>query len=134
MKPAFVILAVTLVLAGCQTNLPPPVKGDPAEIYFQRAQAASDMYEYTRALKYYQEFLDNEPGQTHDETFSARYEIAFIHLKIGEVLQAKTDFESIMADFNDLDKSSGVSSWIRILSQRKLQDIQDKLAKMKPQT
>ncbi len=133
MKPAFVILAVTLFLAGCQTNLPPPVKGDPSEIYFQRAQAASDQYEYARALSYYQAFLDNEPTQTHDETFSARYEIAIIRIKTGNLQQAKADFESIMADFNDLNKSSGVQSWVRILAQKKLQELTDKLAKNKPQ-
>ena len=109
MKPAFVTLAVTLFLAGCQTNLPPPVKGDPAEIYFQRAQAASDQYEYTRALSYYQAFLDNEPTQTHDETFSARYEIAIIQIRIGNLQQAKTDFESIMADFSSENRPLAIT-------------------------
>jgi tetratricopeptide (TPR) repeat protein len=133
MKPAFVILAATLVLAGCQTNLPPPVKGDPSEIYFQRAQAASDLYEYSRAMSYYQEFLDNEPSQTHEETFAARYEIAIILIKTGKIAEAEKAFEGIVADFNNLDKSSDVPSWIRILSQRKLQELQDKLAKVKVQ-
>lgn len=127
MKPA-VILAL-MVLASCQTNLPPPVLGDPAEIYFQRAQAASDLNEYTRAESYYQAFLDNEKSQTHEETFSARYEIAVIKKKKGELIEAKKDFDSILADLNDLNKGSDVPSWVRILSQRLSQQIQDRLPK-----
>lgn len=132
MKPAFVTLALTLLLAACQTNLPPPVQGDPAEIYFQRAQAASDLNEYDRATKYYQAFLDNEKSQTHEETFTARYEIAIILIKTGQYAKARDAFQSIMTDFDDLSKSSDVPSWIRILTQKKLQELQDRLAKNAP--
>jgi hypothetical protein len=131
MKPAFVTLTLALILAACQTNLPPPVKGDPAEIYFQRAQAASDMNQYARATQYYQAFLDNEPSQTHEETFTARYEIAIIKIKTGHLADAKTDFEGILADMSDPNKGSSVPSWIRILSQRKVQELKERLPQPK---
>jgi len=132
MKPAFVTLTLALVLAACQTDLPPPVKGDPAEIYFQRAQAAADLNEYDKATRYYQEFLDNETQQTHEEAFTARYELAIIKIKTGRFAEAKKDFEDILADMDDVNKGAGVPSWIRILSKRKIDDLQDRLAKNSP--
>lgn len=134
MKPAFVTLALALMLAACQTSLPPPSLGDPAEIYFQRAQAASDLSEYAKAQSYYQAFLDNEKTQTHEETFSARYEIAIIKMKVGKLAEAKADFDAILTDLNDLNQGSNVPSWVRILSQRKSQELQDRLPKPKAET
>jgi tetratricopeptide (TPR) repeat protein len=121
-----------LLLAACQTA-PPPIGPDAsAQIYFQRAQAASDLNQYDEAMGIYKKFLADRPDATHENTFSARYEIAFLLFKKGEWAESKAAFAGILADYDDLDKSQGAPAWVKVLSQKVLQEIQDKEPKTSP--
>ena len=131
MKSAASVFAALLFFASCQTA-PPPIADDaPAQIYFQRAQSASDDGQYDQALKIYRSFLSNQPNAAHEDTFAARYEIAVLMMKKGKYAEAQSDFEGILADYDDLDKSSGAPGWVKLLTQKMLQEAKDKLAKPK---
>jgi tetratricopeptide (TPR) repeat protein len=132
MKSALAPILIALVfLASCQSEPPPLANDAPAQIYFQRAQAASDNNEFDKALKIYQDFLANQPKANIEELFTARYEVALLMKKKGLYAESQTDFEGILADYDDLDKSSGAPGWVKILSQKMLQDVKDKLSKPK---
>jgi len=120
-----------LILASCQTA-PAPIPADATpEIYFQRAQAASDMNQYDEALALYKSFLTQHPDATHEDVFSARYEIGLLLLKKGQHTQAQADFETILADFENLDKSAGAPGWVKVLTAKKLQEIKDQAPEAK---
>ena len=125
----FLTAAALMALTSCQ-SAPPPIPADAtADIYFQRAQNDTDVGQYDDALKVYQDFLAAHPDAANDNLFSARYEIALLHWKKGEVALAKAGFEALLSDYNDLDKSAGAPNWVKILTQKKLQEITDKEAK-----
>lgn len=125
------VLLLGLFLVSCQTG-PAPIPADAtSEIYFQRAQAASDLSQYDEALSIYRSFLDQRPDAGNEQTFSARYEIALLLLKKDKVALAQADFEGILADYNVLEKSAGAPGWVKVLSEKKLQEIKDKAPKAK---
>ena len=125
------VLASVLLFASCQ-SAPAPLSADaPSEIYFQRAQSASDQNQFDEALGIYRSFLQNRPDASHEDLFSARYEIALLLMKKGLDAEAQTDFEGIIADYDNLDKSAGAPGWVKVLSQRKLQEIKDRTPKPK---
>jgi len=128
MKFALVPFALALLVA-CQTA-PAPIPADAtAEIYFQRAQAASDQGLYDDALGIYRSFLSDRPADSNENVFSARYEIAFLLAKEGKDAEAIAGFEALLADYDNLEKSAGAPGWVKSLSQRKLADLKDKAAK-----
>jgi hypothetical protein len=128
-SPVLVLLG--LLLASCQTAQPPIAADAPSEIFFQRAQAASDQSQYGEAMAIYRNFLSQRPDASHEDTFTARYEIALLEMKLGQDARAQADFEGIVADFGDLDKSSGAPGWVRVLATKKLQELKDKAPKAK---
>ena len=129
MKAAFPPLLATLVLlASCQ-SAPAPIPADAtSEVYFQRAQAASDQNNYDEALGIYQAFLAKNPADA-ESRFQARYEVAFLLVKQGHDAEARKDFEGILADYGNLDNSAGAPGWVRVLSEKKLNEIKDRMAK-----
>lgn len=127
MKFAPLFLAVLLV--ACQ-SAPAPIPSDAsAEVYFQRAQAASDQNDYDVALGIYRSFLADHPDGSPENLFAARYEVAFLLAKKGLDAEAVAAFEGILADYDNLDKSSGAPGWVKVLSQKKLGELKDKAAK-----
>jgi len=126
MKAALFCTAAALVLLfSCQTA-PGPIPTDAsAEVYFQRAQTASDQGQYDEALKVYQSYLDTHVDGPHEAEFSARYEVAFLLAKKGQTAEALARFEAILADFEVLDRSSGAPSWIKVLSAKKVQELKN---------
>ena len=132
MKSALALAMVAALLAVSCKYAPPPLADDaPSAIYFQRAQAAADDNDFDKAMGIYQKFLDNQPNASHEDTFSARYEIALLKKKKGKFAESEADFQSILADLGDLDKSSGAPGWIKLLTQKMLQDVKDKVPKPK---
>jgi len=131
MKNALSVVLLGLFLASCQTG-PAPIPDDAtSEIYFQRAQAASDLSQYDEALAIYRSFLTRRPDAGNENTFSARYEIALLLAKKGQNALAQADFESILADFEVLEKSAGAPGWVKVLTTKKLQELKDKAPKAK---
>jgi tetratricopeptide (TPR) repeat protein len=131
MKFAPMLLALVL-LAACQTA-PAPIPTDAsAEIYFQRAQAASDQSDYDTALTIYRSFLAAHPDAAHENLFAARYEVAFLLAKKGKTDEAIGDFEAIVSDYDNLERSSGAPAWVKVLSQKKLAELKEKAAKAAP--
>ena len=98
-------------------------------IYFQRAQAASDQSLYDEALTIYRDFLTNHPDANREDEFSARYEIALLLSKKGKTAEAIADFEGILADYDNLDKSAGAPAWVKVLTEKKLQGLKEKAPK-----
>ena len=131
MKAPLLTLAAVLVLASCQTAPPPLATDSPTEVYFQRAQAASDQGQYDEALAIYQLFLTNQPKADAESTFSARYEIALLQEKKGHRTEAMAGYQSLIDDFGNLDKSAGAPAWVKVLAQKKLQELQDQGPKPK---
>ena len=129
MKAPVTALIALLFLAACQTTQAPIAPDASAEIYFQRAQNATDQNQYDEALAIYRSFLANRPDASRESVFSARYEVALLLDKKGLTAEAQSDFEGIIADYDDLDKSSGAPAWVKVLSVRKLQEIKDQAAK-----
>jgi tetratricopeptide (TPR) repeat protein len=129
MKAVVPALFLTLlILASCQTA-PAPIPADAtSEVYFQRAQAASDQNNYDEALGIYQAFLAKNPTDA-EARFQARYEVAFLLVKQGHDAEARKDFEGIVADYANLDNSAGAPGWVRVLSEKKLNEIKDRMAK-----
>ena len=123
------LVAVLVFLVACQSAPPPLTPTDSAEVYFQRAQAASDQSQYEESLSIYQQFLTNHPEATHEESFSARYEIALLLSKKGLTAEAMNGYQSILDDFEVLDKSKGAPGWVKVLSQKKLQELKDLVPK-----
>ena len=134
MKAIYVpVMMALLALTACQSA--PPIPADAtADVYFQRAQSDSDSGQFDEAMKVYQDFLTSHPDANNENLFSARYEVAFLYLKKDMLAEAKTGFESILADFNNLDKSAGAPSWVKILSQKKLQEVNDLISKAGPRS
>jgi tetratricopeptide (TPR) repeat protein len=125
------LLSTLLFLASCQTA-PAPIPADAtSEVYFQRAQAASDQSNYDEALGIYQDFLTKNPTADTESRFQARYEVALLLAKQGHDPEARKDFEEILADYGNLDKSAGAPGWVKVLSEKKLNEIKDRMAKAK---
>lgn len=131
MKAALIALAL-LALVSCQSAPPPLAPDAPSAIYFQRAQAASDQNDYTQAMEIYRSFLANRPDASNEDKFSARYEIALLLDKEDKKAESLADFQAILTDYDDLTKSQGAPAWVKILSQKKIVDLKDKLAKSQP--
>ena len=123
------LLPALILLAACQTAPAPLAADAPAMIYFQRAQAASDLSQYDEALTIYRAFLTNHPNATREDEFSARYEVALLLTKIGKNAEALTAFEGILADFENLDKSAGAPAWVKVLAEKKVQGLKEKAPK-----
>lgn len=125
------VFLLGLFVTSCQTG-PAPIPTDAtSEIYFQRAQAASDLSQYDDALAIYRSFLAQHPEAGNEQTFSARYEIALLLSKKGQTTLAIADFESILSDFEVLEKSAGAPGWVKVLASKKLQELKDKAPKVK---
>lgn len=131
MKLVSAILAALVLLVSCQTSPGPIGPEASAEVYFQRAQAASDQGQYDEALALYRAFLADRPDADREYVFSARYEVAFLLAKKRQDVEAIAGFEALLADYNDFEKSAGAPGWVKVLSQKKLQELKDRAPKAK---
>ncbi len=115
-------VALLLSLSACKTidtNLAP---NTPTEVYFQRAQQASDEYEYQDSLKIYAELLARTDIDMNTRV-SAQYEVAFLHFKMGDYPLAKEQFQNILKLYND-PTLSNLPIWVQILSTKILKEIE----------
>lgn len=120
MKRFAFLLLVGLALLSCRT-VPTEIPEDltQAELV-QLAQESADQENWDAALAYYQAVLDRFP-QDRAATVAARYEMAFIEYKRGDLTEAQAGFEQVLG-FYDFD-SAGLPQWPRVLASRLLQDV-----------
>ncbi len=119
------MLAILLgFLVSCQTVNHDIPAGAAPEIYFQKAQAETDLSHYDQAIDIYRLFLSVATESDTEEVLSARFEIALLEWKQNNITQATKDFQAILADFQDVAKSAKYPTWVKVLSQKKLQEIQ----------
>ncbi len=101
--------------AGCSTVDTTFEPGSSPEVYFQRAQLASDQNDFELAQKIYRIFLEtgiSDPGYR----VSAEYEIAFLDYKMGRKEAAIEGFNKILAMYEAGTYSGMVPEWPKVLS------------------
>ena len=80
-------LALSWLLAGCQTSMPITDDLSPPEL-FQAARDAVGQRDYRSAMEYYRIFLERFPTADYPDELErnlwAEYEIAFMHHKLGD--------------------------------------------------
>ncbi|MCL2481800.1 MAG: tetratricopeptide repeat protein [Spirochaetaceae bacterium] len=124
----FLIITIFLIIAGC--------RGAPKEIpenlypeeYFKNAQIAMvDWGNYKAALFYYEEFIKKFPDM-QGKIIEAEYEIAFIHYRRKNYIEAEQMFESILDKYKT-PESAYYNEWPRVLSEKILAKIRKKMPK-----
>ena len=120
----FAVLFLSTVLVSCQTVNHDIPDGSSPEIYFQKAQAETDTGHYALAQSIFEEFLAKAAEGQVEEALSARFEVALLKAKQGQTALAIKDYQSILADFQDVAKSAQYPGWVKVLSQKKLEELQ----------
>lgn len=120
-------LALALALNSCASGpkeIPPDM--DARELV-QRAQEASDTYDYSLAVDYYRALADRYGA---DPAFraTADYEIAFIAYKQGRYAEAGAGFEDLLSRYSSPD-AAGLPDRYKILAEKVLAVIKEKTGK-----
>ncbi|MDP3176434.1 MAG: hypothetical protein Q8M76_00935 [Spirochaetaceae bacterium] len=114
-------LAAALVLASCAST-PKEVPQDvSAEELIQRAQEASDAYDYSTAVAFYQALAERF-GADPALKATADYEIAFIAYKKGRMAEARAGLEELLARYESPEGTT-LPPHYRILAQNVLKSI-----------
>jgi outer membrane protein assembly factor BamD (BamD/ComL family) len=120
---ALIVLGFAL-LAACASR-PVSIPDDiTAEELIQRGQEASDRNRYKQSLQYYEVILDRFPTNI-DLLCAAEYEIAFIHYKQKLYSQSRSEFEELLARYDDSDAEL-LPPQFKILSEIVLKQITEK--------
>jgi len=124
MKRSLIVLAVVALL-GCQT-VPTEIPDvlSQAEL-IQRAQESADQENWDAALAYYQAIIDRFP-EDRSATATARYEMAFIEYKRGDLDAAQAGFEELLGMYDF--EAETVPAWPRVLAIRLLAEIEEERA------
>ena len=117
-------LALVLCLSACATGaVHIPEELSPAEI-IQRAQEASDRNRYGVALQYYEALLERNRTNI-DLVCASEYEIAFIHYKQKKYAQARDEFYTLLARYEEPD-GEFLPPQFKILAEKVLESISEK--------
>lgn len=126
---AIAAAALAATLGSCATA-PKEIPADlSAQTLVQRAQEASDAYNYKAAIAYYRA-LKERFGDEPAYLCAADYEIAFIAYKEGRYAEAKAGLEALLASY----KASGAEALpprYRILAEKVLEKIASETAAKK---
>jgi len=120
MKRLSLIALAVVALAACQT-VPTEIDEDltQAEL-IQRAQEAADQENWEAAIAYYEAIADRFPDD-RTAVATARYEIAFIEYKRGNLEAAETGFTELLAMYDF--QGAQLPSWPRVLANKLLEEI-----------
>jgi outer membrane protein assembly factor BamD (BamD/ComL family) len=118
---AALVAALVLACAGAPKVIPADLS---ARELVQKAQEATDAYNYSAAIAYYQA-LGDRFGTDPLFKATADYEIAFIAYKQGHYAEAKAQFEALLARYDGPDGAS-LPQRFAILSKKVLGSIADK--------
>jgi outer membrane protein assembly factor BamD (BamD/ComL family) len=121
MKRSLIVLGVVALL-GCQT-VPTEIPEDltQAEL-IQQAQESADQENWEAAIAYYSAIVERFP-EDRAATATARYEIAFIEYKRGNLDEAESGLLELigMYDF----EAESLPAWPRVLARRVLEEIEE---------
>mgnify|MGYP001204031843 CR=1 FL=1 len=121
-------IALAAALSSC-ASAPKEIPADlSAQTLIQRAQEASDAYNYKAAVAYYQALRDRY-GSDPAYLCAADYEIAFIAYKEARYAEARTGLTALIERYNAADGES-LPPRYRILADKVLAKI-DELEKAK---
>lgn len=117
-------LLILALLGACSTVSVDFEPGTNPEVYFQRAQAASDQNDYERAQLIYRKLL--ETGITDlSYVIAAKYEIAFLDYKMGRLAMAVAGFNRLLEEYYpDGEPVLGAPQWPLVLSRKLLERLQ----------
>jgi outer membrane protein assembly factor BamD (BamD/ComL family) len=123
-------LAAALVF-GCATAPKEIPTGLSVSELVQKAQDATDVYNYAAAIAYYQAALDRY-GSDPAVTCMADYEIAFIYYKQEKYAESEKLFKTLLALY---EGPAGATLPVRykILADKVLPKVQNALGENKPQ-
>ena len=108
-------------LASCASK-PKAIPEDlSAQVLVQRAQEASDRYDYDVALSYYAALRDRF-GSDPAYLCAAEYETAFIAYKQGHISAAKAGLEALLARYQAAE-GANLPQHYRILATKVLENI-----------
>jgi outer membrane protein assembly factor BamD (BamD/ComL family) len=119
-------LLAGLALVSCRTVPAPediPEGLSQAEM-FQRAQEAVDEENWEAALVYYETFLERFPNDNANRA-AAKYEVAFIYYRTGDLAAAEELFEALLQDYEDPALAPELPQWPRILATKLLAMIEE---------
>jgi len=115
---------MALCLSACATGtLNISYDLSPSEL-IQRAQEASDRNRYNYALQYYQALLERNLTNI-DLVCAAEYEIAFIHYKQKKYVQARAEFNDLLARY-DTPEERYLPPQFKLLALKVLERIDEK--------
>jgi outer membrane protein assembly factor BamD (BamD/ComL family) len=120
---AALILASALLLSSCASAPKEIPAGIPAQTLVQRAQEASDKYDYEVAIAYYTALKERFGG---DPAYlcAADYEIAVIARKQGRLGEARAQLEALLASFSQ-PGAEALPQRYRILAAKVLEKIDE---------
>lgn len=121
----FALLA-GLALASCRTvPAPEDIPDDLSQAeMFQSAQEAVDEENWEAALVYYKTFLERFPNDIANRA-AAKYEVAFIYYRTGNLAAAEERFEALLQDYEDPALVAELPQWPRILATKLLAMIEE---------
>ncbi len=122
MKALFLVMIPVLLLLACRT-VPTEIPEDlgQAEL-IQLGQQAADQENWAAAIAYYEAIVERYPDE-RAAIATARYEIAFVEYRRGNLATAEDLFEELIAMYET--DSSGLPAWPLVLSQRIVGKIHD---------
>jgi outer membrane protein assembly factor BamD (BamD/ComL family) len=125
-----VVLCI-FILSGC-TSPPPVIPEDISQPeIFQRAQEQADNNRWDNALIYYRTFLERFPDDLPN-VLAARYEIAFIQYKKEQYQESKKLFSELLETYKTFDNPLAVPQWPRVLAEKLLKKIEEKIIILPP--
>jgi outer membrane protein assembly factor BamD (BamD/ComL family) len=118
---AAIAASLFVACAGAPKTIPDDLS---AREIVQKAQEATDAYNYAAAIAYYRALAERFGSDPLYST-TAAYEIAFIAYKEGKYSEAKANFESLLAQYSGPDAAS-LPQRYAILAKKVLESIAEK--------
>jgi outer membrane protein assembly factor BamD (BamD/ComL family) len=121
MKRLSVAITVILILLGCRT-VPTDIPDDltQAEL-IQLAQEAADQESWEAARAYYEAMIERFPDD-RAAIATARYEIAFVEYRRGNLATAESLFTQVIGMYDT--EADALPAWPGVLSRRLLEIIE----------
>jgi len=121
---AFLAAACAAILGSC-ASAPAEIPADlSAQVLVQRAQEASDKYDYDTAVAYYGA-LKERYGSDPAQLCTADYEIAFIAYKQDRFAEARAGLEALIARYGQ-EGAAALPQHYKILAEKVLKEIEAK--------